>query len=66
MQAKVVWASPIGWGENVKACVEKCPDKDGEENCLYTPDNSKDYPDYCYLTSATKVNLYLLLGILDR
>ncbi len=29
------WPDPIKWGFAVKACLEKCPEKDGIELCLY-------------------------------
>ena len=58
---KIVWANPMGWGVHVKSCVAKCPLTDGEENCLYNPDNSLEYSDYCYLTSATKVDPWFFI-----
>jgi hypothetical protein len=53
----VYWPDPIGWGVNVKACVQNCPTSNGEERCLYNEFHTEYVEDYCLQTYATKVRL---------
>lgn len=51
----VYWPDPIGWGVNVKACVERCPETNNEERCLYNQHNTEYVEDYCLKTYKSTV-----------